>query len=377
MGVGVWGGALVLPRPASGAALAAPHPRPRARVPSLPVGELPPLPSPTSPPPSPPQWKLSELVRDPIWPPPPAGTEAAPEGMRLGLGRTTPAATDVCSLANTALTAWMAGDRTRFESIVSPSLRVKMKALGIDTNGAEAAWEKRSALTSIGALYSLNSPIVDHFSKTNAVMLMHGHLYDVATAESSGRPTAHLALQISFSKKSEESEWVLDQLLTDALWVSSGPVETEGLGFDSPELTSMYDRSLIFAKAWEAQDKQALASLVCRDVGLEVPRTGWSSQGVEKLFDYRETLGSMGMVTLSSIRITESGFRCYMHEHGVESTMAGLPVYHAGLKLDFERQYDGSRLISKVQLEVEYKHTTRRGSTFGNVGEKVTMQANF
>ena len=60
--------------------------------------------------------------------------------------------------------------------------------------------------------------------------------------------------------------------------------------------------------------------------------------------------------------MTPTSFECYMHEFGVDTGQHGLPKMHVGLKLDFAAQRDGSMLISRMYLDVEYIRQNRRSS---------------
>ena len=105
-------------------------------------------------------WRLTELVFDPIWPKP-TEDDAAPEEFRLGMGRTLRNCTDAASLSAVFFTAWLAGDRHRFEAVTDPALAVSITALGVSATGAAAAYEARTQLLSYGNLVAVNSPMVD------------------------------------------------------------------------------------------------------------------------------------------------------------------------------------------------------------------------
>ena len=299
-------------------------------------------------------------MRDPIWPLGNAGPEMRTD-YRLGLGRALNC-TDVFSTTCTTLTALLCGDRGTFKKYAAPELSFRVNALGIDTSTADAAWEQaRAPLLKLGALISANSPIVDHgATATSATALMHAHLYDVATRTSTtwprvaedgtGRPTAHFALSVTYVKPHGATSWQITALLADTIWLASGAAVSEGMAFDAPELTSLYDRSLIFVKGWEADDKEGLATLISPDVSISAPRDKVKEAGIGRLLAYRGSLGALGTLTLTSCRISEAGFSANLHEYGAD----GMPASHHGLELGFSTQADGSRLISRVLLDKQY-----------------------
>ena len=146
-------------------------------------------------------WKLTELVFDPIWPKS-QEADAAPEDFRLGLGRTLRNAHDVTSLCSVFFTAWLAGDRNRFEAVSDPNLAVSIKALGVLAKSATDAFACRSKLLEHGNLISFNSPMVDAESDADGKtirILAHAHLYDVADDDAFGQPTVHFALGIKLT----------------------------------------------------------------------------------------------------------------------------------------------------------------------------------
>ncbi len=306
-----------------------------------------------------PVWKLTELMRDPIWPPPVASQAHAlpPEEFRLGQGRTLGACSDVASLTAVALTSWIAGDKTRFELAVAPEVTMAFKALGLEASGVAACWEGRSKMLPIGTLIAVNSPMIDSDARGNASVLAHAHLYDVASAESSGRPTAHFALRLDFKGH------MLLSVVGDVIWVDEERVtseyETEGLAFDNPSVQSIYTRALTFVKAWETHADESLRALTSPSVQLEVPRYKIESSDIDALLKYRSTLETVGMLTVDSVRVAPSKFEAYLHEYGVEAAQHGLPRMHAGFVLEFARD-DASKEMKVHSLAAIHSEAPKR-----------------
>ena len=151
--------------------------------------------------------------------------------------------------------------------------------------------------------------------------------------------------------------------------------DTEGLSFESSPLQSTYARALTFIKAWELHAAEGLSSLTTKDVALEVPLRDLKASGQPALLSYREGLGTLGMLTVDSIRATPSRFTANLHEYGIDKGQNGLPMMHAELKLDFTQARDGSVLISRVFFNIEYLRKVRRASTFAMPNEEVTLAA--
>jgi len=316
-----------------------------------------------------PAWKLTEMYRDQIWPIP-AQPDDSEEDFRLGMGRTLRGCTDVCSLSATLLTAWVAGDRNRFEACVAPDVKVSLKALGIQSSTVAEAWEARPLIRELGNLLAFNSPMVDvEDDGSVARVLAHAHLYDVSDDVSSGLPTAHFALCLTFKLRPVEMGPSLTELVGDIIWMRDRVPETEGLSFESPPLSSIYTRGLTFAKAWETQSDVAMQSLTTPGVALSVPRYAKEASGFDELMAYRDSLGALGMLTVTSVRVSATRFEAYLHEYGIEPGQYGLPKMHAGFKLDFEAQKDGSMLISRVFIDVEFARTNRVSISMAAPGE--------
>jgi len=309
------------------------------------------------------EWKISELLRDPIWPLP-TEPDAAPEEFRLGMGRTLRGCQDVSSLSSAVLTSWLAGDQNRFELLVAPTVQMRIKDLGIDAKTASDAYTCREQLLTVGSLLTFNSPMIDADTEPGKIaVLAHAHLYDVAEDVSNGTlPSAHFAMRLVFGGG------VLTELVGDVMWVRDGrALENEGLSFEQPPLNSIYTRALTFVKAWETQNAEAIESLTTSGVTLEVPRFSKAESGVEALLSYRDGLGALGMLTVDSVNVgTSARFEANLHEYGIDQMQHGLPRTHAAIKLDFDApSRDGSMLISKVFLDMEFvQTTTRRMSTF-------------
>ena len=107
-------------------------------------------------------WKLTEVNFDAIWPKAPAEDDApSDDRVRLGLSRTLNKCTDVMSLCSVLFTAWLAGDKNRFEAVADPELAVSMKALGVIAKSAADAYGERAKLLEYGNLLAFNSPMVD------------------------------------------------------------------------------------------------------------------------------------------------------------------------------------------------------------------------
>ena len=75
------------------------------------------------------------------------------------------------------------------------------------------------------------------------------------------------------------------------------------------------------------------------------------------------------------MRVTPTRFEAYLHEYGIEPGQHGLPRMHAGIKLDFEPQRDGSVLISRIFLDVEYVPAAARRSSIAVLNEDLTLAA--
>ena len=277
-------------------------------------------------------WKLTELTRQPIWPLPAAGSQAPaagapgkpppgmppPPGMlpspvanRLGNGRTLGGCTDAASLSAVALTSWISGDQIRFEAAVAPEVTMTFKALGLEASGVHASWQGRSSLLPIGTLIAVNSPMVVSNGRETTSVLAHAHLYDVTSAVSSGRPTAHFALRLEFTGLR------LQSVVGDAIWIaedlSPSEYETAGLAFDNPSVQSTYTRALTFVKAWETHVEESLRALASPSVRLEVPRSQIEGADIEALLAYRATLGTLGMLTVDSVRVSPARFEAFLH----------------------------------------------------------------
>ena len=93
----------------------------------------------------------------------------------------------------------------------------------------------------------------------------------------------------------------------------------------------------------------------------------------QALLDYRAGLGSLGLMTVDSIRVTPTRFEANLHEYGIEANQHGLPLMHATLKLDFELLKDGSVLISRVFFDIEFIRLQRRSSVFAMPAEEVVL----
>jgi len=314
-------------------------------------------------------WRITELLRDPIWPPP---TEegAAPEQFRLGHGRTLGCCADAASISSVALTAWLAGDRPRFEMVVTPDVTITFNALGVRATDVAQAWEARTTMLKLGSLMTLNSPLIDTHDDGSADVLAHAHMYSVGGVESSGRPTAHFALHLRFVNSHPGGDLVLSEIVGDVVWMSEGTYETNGLALDSPPLQTIYTRALTFVKAWEVHAEDAIDMLVSDTVHLAVPRNSIEHVGKGKLLTYRASLGSVGMLTVDSVRVVGKRFECYLHEYGVDANQHGLPRMHAALKLDFRRE-GREMLLSSMLLDIEYTPPVRRNSTFSDVGADI------
>jgi len=310
---------------------------------------------------APPAWKLRELVFDPIWPKPTvedATPEAARlEASRLGLGRTLRLCTDAASLASVFFTSWLAGDRNRFEATADASLCVSIKALDLEVSGATAAYDARSKFLAHGNLLALNSVMVDAESEGDKIrMLAHAHLYDTAEDKASGQPSVHFAVGLTFSAGASP---LVTDVVSDVVWMGEGnQPETQGLSFESPPLNSVYTRALTFVKAWEILAVEGIKPLTSPQVELVVPTLNKRVVGYDALLAYRETLGVLGMLTVDTTRVTETRFEAYLHEWGIDPGQYGLPRMHASMKLDFEQQRDGSVLISRVLLSIEFTRPT-------------------
>ena len=308
-------------------------------------------------------WKLTELTRQPIWPlpapgKPPPGMMPSPVANRLGNGRTLGGCTDAASLSAVALTSWISGDQIRFEAAVAPEVTMTFKALGLEASGLAAAWQGRSSLLPIGTLIAVNSPLVVSNGRETTSVLAHAHLYDVASAESSGRPTAHFALRLEFTGP------LLQTVLGDAIWIAEDLIpseyETAGLAFDNPSVQSTYTRALTFVKAWETQTEDSLRALASPSVRLEVPRYQIEGANIEALVAYRATLGNLGMLTVDSVRVSPAKFEAYLHEYGVEAGQHGLPRMHAGFVLDFARDDASQEMkVSRMYLDIDYVCTSQ------------------
>jgi len=235
-----------------------------------------------------------------------------------------------------------------------------------------AAWEERAKMTAIGNLLAVNSPMVDVDASGKASVLTHAHLYDVGAGVSSGRPTAHFALRLDFHNG------VLTSLLGDVIWIDADKIgaeyETEGLAFDNPPVQSIYTRALTFVKAWETASDDSIRALVADSVELSVPRNSVDSKGLDALLRYRGTLGTVGMLTVDSVRVSEDKFEAYLHEYGVDVSQHGLPRMHAGITLDFGRDAAAKEMkVARMFLDVEFAPPMRRQSTFKDVGAEVAL----
>jgi hypothetical protein len=312
-------------------------------------------------------WKIAELLRDPIWPLP-TELDAAPEEFRLGMGRTLRGCTDVASLSAVFLTSWLAGDQSRFELLVAPDARVRIKDLGIDASSNAAAYACRDKLLEVGTLATFNSPMIDCDSEPGKIaVLAHAHLHDVAEDVSNGTlATAHFALRLVFT-----TDHVLTECSGDVLWIKDGrALENEGLSFEQPPLNSIYTRALTFVKAWETQNADAIASMTTSNVQLDVPRYGKEESGIDSLLAYRETLGTLGMLTVDSVNVSKAAiFEANLHEYGIDPMQHGLPRMHAGFRLEFDNPTrDGAMLISRVYLDMEFvQKAGRRASAVFSV----------
>ena len=338
-------------------------------------------------------WKLTELTRQPIWPLPAAGSQAPaagapgkpppgmppPPGMlpspvanRLGNGRTLGGCTDAASLSAVALTSWISGDQIRFEAAVAPEVTMTFKALGLEASGVHASWQGRSSLLPIGTLIAVNSPMVVSNGRETTSVLAHAHLYDVTSAVSSGRPTAHFALRLEFTGLR------LQSVVGDAIWIaedlSPSEYETAGLAFDNPSVQSTYTRALTFVKAWETHVEESLRALASPSVRLEVPRSQIEGADIEALLAYRATLGTLGMLTVDSVRVSPARFEAYLHEYGVEAGQHGLPRMHAGFVLDFARDDASQEMkVSRMNLDIDFASVARRASDYKEAGADVQL----
>ena len=83
------------------------------------------------------------------------------------------------------------------------------------------------------------------------------------------------------------------------------------------------------------------------------------------------------MLTVDTIRVTPTKFESNIHEYGVDPGQHGMPLYHADIKLDFEQARDGSMLISRIFLNVEFHQRNRRSSIVGSAAptEELTLAA--
>ena len=321
-------------------------------------------------------WKIEELVFDPIWPKS-QEEDAAPEEFRLGLGRTLRQCTDVTSLCAVLFTSWLAGDRNRFESVAAPDLAVSIKALDIMAKNATEAYDARTKLLAHGNLIAFNSPMVDSESEPGKVrVLAHAHLYDTADDDAFGQATVHFALGITFSTAAGGADPMVTQIVSDVIWMGEGVTpETEGLSFESSPLQSIYTRSLTYVKAWETNSKEGISSLTTKDVALEVPKYAKNETGQAALLSYRDTLNTLGMMTVDTVRVTPTRFEAVIHEYGIDAGQHGLPLMHGELKLDYENQRDGSVLIKRVFLNVEFIRQNRRSSVLQSVGAQEELAA--
>ena len=238
-------------------------------------------------------------------------------------------------------------------------------------------------------------------------VLAHAHLYDVTDDDARAQPTVHLALGIMLSLKGDSL--YVSKIVADVIWMGEGATpDTEGLSFESSPLQSIYTRALTFVKAWETSATDGLAALTTKSVKLEVPLRTVDSVGQDALLAYRETVGSLGMITLDSIRVTPTreppqrrkpgtriplpslppslivclrslawtGFEANLHEYGIEPAQHGLPIMHAPIKIDFEAQRDGSVLISRFYMNIEYIRIARRASiTSAPLNEALNLAA--
>jgi hypothetical protein len=235
----------------------------------------------------------------------------SPVANRLGNGRTLGGCTDAASLSAVALTSWISGDQIRFEAAVAPEVTMTFKALGLEASGVHASWQGRSSLLPIGTLIAVNSPMVVSNGRETTSVLAHAHLYDVTSAVSSGRPTAHFALRLEFTGLR------LQSVVGDAIWIaedlSPSEYETAGLAFDNPSVQSTYTRALTFVKAWETHAEESLRALASPSVRLEVPRYRIEGADIEALLAYRATLGTLGMLTVDSVRVSPARFEAFLH----------------------------------------------------------------
>ena len=77
----------------------------------------------------------------------------------------------------------------------------------------------------------------------------------------------------------------------------------------------------------------------------------------------------------AQVRVTPTRFEAVIHEYGIDAGQHGLPLMHGELKLDYENQRDGSVLIKRVFLNVEFIRQNRRSSVLQSVGAQEELAA--
>jgi hypothetical protein len=124
-------------------------------------------------------------------------------------------------------------------------------------------------------------------------------------------------------------------------------------------------------KAWEMEDADTFEALVDEKVTLEVPRHSVKEQGRRAVWEYRESLGRVGLLAIDTVAVepTKNGgtFSAYLHEYAAHPGGSGLPTQHAGVKLEFALGRGGAYSLVRLFLDVEWRH--RRRASFSGAAD--------
>ena len=87
--------------------------------------------------------------------------------------------------------------------------------------------------------------------------------------------------------------------------------------------------------------------------------------------EYRESLGRVGLLAIDTVAVepTKNGgtFSAYLHEYAAHAGGSGLPVQHAGVKLEFVLGRGGAYSLVRFFLDVEWRH--RRRASFSGAAD--------
>ena len=306
----------------------------------------------------------------------PVGNHSCPYGL---------VGADVPSVAAAAVAALGGSSRADFAAVATDDVSVRVPALGVAADGVAEAWAARGALVPSGSssLCSIDSLMLTSTGATTAQALAYLRAYHVKEDDfrpGSGVCIAHIALKLDFTlqrdnrleKPSLRPSWKLAKYFGDVVWWTRPErCPTEGVGFDGPCGAELASCALIVLKAWEMEDADTFEALVDPKVILEVPRHSVKEHGRRAVWEYRESLGRVGLLAIDTIAVepTKNGgtFSAYLHEYAAHAGGSGLPTQHAGVKLEFALGRGGAYSLVRFFLDVEWRH--RRRASFSGAAD--------